>query len=443
MDIGSRIKNLRIEQGMSQEQLANQLHVTRQTVSNWENNKNYPDFGTMVEISDLFGVSLDEMIKGDSGYIKKQETVERKSITRRRWIIALVVIVVIITAGFCKYTYELSQGVADTNNISSHADIMMSVNLEGQSPSDAISKTYYDITFESMSEREQRKVMESVCDEPEGKIPVVFLDRRPAAEVELLFRHLTYKDIDPEVTVIELYTTDGSRAKPVKRDDIKIDYTVEDGRVHFNLCDFINEQNLVSVDEYGDITNDPLIENCIFVIKYRFGMDEYVSVTAVGVMPDSLIEAAQARSIILDYYKDNDEIKINGVNVIAMEGLDNFQAVAFTDENGSLGIQILHEEEGETVPYLLNHGFPVNRNYYEMSFLDHETGKYYVAAFFKNEVKDLSVEFEYENKEWENERYIYYFTQQEVEVPALFLVSETPKYGNMSIDIELVDRDEE
>ncbi len=436
MDIGSRIKNLRAEQGLSQEQLAAKLNVTRQTVSNWENNKNYPDFGTMVELSNLFGVSLDELIKGDSGYIKKQQTIERKSITRRRWIIALAVAMVLITAGFGKYIYEFSQGTEDTNNISSYTDIMMSVNLEGQSPSDAISKTYDDITFESMSDKERLKVLESVCDEPEGNIPVVFLDRRPAAEVELLFRHLTYNDIDPEVTTIELYTTDGSRGKPVKRDDLEIDYTVENGRVRFNLCDFINEQNLVLSDKNGNVTNDSLIENCIFVIKYRFGVDEYVSVTAVAVMPDSLIEAAQARTIILNYYKDNDDIEINGVNIIAMEGLDSFQAVAFTDETGHFGIQVLHEENGETVPYLLNHQLPAEQNFYDMSFWDYETGKYYVAAFFRNEVKDLSVEFKYENKDWENERYIYYFTQQDVEAPALFLVSETPKYGNMSIGIE-------
>lgn len=439
MDIGSRIKTLRIEQGMSQEQLASRLHVTRQTVSNWENNKNYPDFGTMVEISDLFGVSLDELIKDDSRYIKKQESVERKSITRRRWIIALVLVMVFITGAFCKYIYELGQGTEDTNRITSFTDIMMSVNLPGQSPSRAISKTYDDITFESMRDKERLKVMESVCGEIEGDIPSVYLNRRSSAEVELLFRHVDYHDIDPLVTDIELYTTYGMPADPKKRDDKTVNYTVENGRIHFNVCDFVSEEELVFAQEPGNITDEKLIMDCIFVIKYRFGMNQYVSVTAVGVLPDGEVDAAQVKSLMVDYYKDWDDIEINAVNVIAMEGMDKFQAVAFTDEMNALGIQILHEENGEYVPYLLNHEFPENENFYEVSFMDYDTGKYYVAAFFKNEVKNLSVEFEYENKEWENERYIYYFSENKEKAPAIFLVEETPKYGNMSINIETID----
>ncbi len=65
MDFGSQIKQIRLEQNMTQEQFAQALHVTRQAISNWENNKNLPDIGMLLEISQICHVSLDYLIKGD------------------------------------------------------------------------------------------------------------------------------------------------------------------------------------------------------------------------------------------------------------------------------------------------------------------------------------------------------------------------------------------
>lgn len=48
---------------MSQEEFAQRYHVTRQTISNWENEKNYPDLETLVKISEDSGISIDYMLK--------------------------------------------------------------------------------------------------------------------------------------------------------------------------------------------------------------------------------------------------------------------------------------------------------------------------------------------------------------------------------------------
>ena len=58
MSIGKTILNVRKEKGMSQEEFGELFHVTRQTVSNWENEKNYPDLNTLVTMSDMFEISL-------------------------------------------------------------------------------------------------------------------------------------------------------------------------------------------------------------------------------------------------------------------------------------------------------------------------------------------------------------------------------------------------
>lgn len=53
------------------ERAAEQLLVSRQTISNWENGKSLPDILSIVRMSELYGLSLDELIKGDEGVMKK------------------------------------------------------------------------------------------------------------------------------------------------------------------------------------------------------------------------------------------------------------------------------------------------------------------------------------------------------------------------------------
>lgn len=72
MEIGNQIKKYRNELGLSQEELADKIFVTRQTISNWENEKNYPDIKSLVMLSNLFNISLDNLVKGDLEEMKKQ-----------------------------------------------------------------------------------------------------------------------------------------------------------------------------------------------------------------------------------------------------------------------------------------------------------------------------------------------------------------------------------
>ena len=64
MSIGSRIQQARVRSGLTQEQAAEQLHVSRQTISNWENDKTLPDVAFAKDISWVYGISLDELISG-------------------------------------------------------------------------------------------------------------------------------------------------------------------------------------------------------------------------------------------------------------------------------------------------------------------------------------------------------------------------------------------
>lgn len=58
MELGKHIKKFRQEKQLSQEELANRIYVTRQTVSNWENDKSYPDVNSLLLLSEIFQISL-------------------------------------------------------------------------------------------------------------------------------------------------------------------------------------------------------------------------------------------------------------------------------------------------------------------------------------------------------------------------------------------------
>ena len=72
MEIGKQIRKYRTELKLSQDELADKVYVTRQTISNWENDRNYPDIRSLVLLSNVFGVSLDILVKGDLEQMKDE-----------------------------------------------------------------------------------------------------------------------------------------------------------------------------------------------------------------------------------------------------------------------------------------------------------------------------------------------------------------------------------
>jgi Predicted transcriptional regulators len=84
MNLNQQIKKHRVKLAISQEELADKVYVTRQTVSNWETGKNYPDIHSLLLLSSLFETSLDELVKGDLEIMKKE--VNNKSVKEMaRW----------------------------------------------------------------------------------------------------------------------------------------------------------------------------------------------------------------------------------------------------------------------------------------------------------------------------------------------------------------------
>lgn len=78
MEIGESLKKYRNTQGLTQEQLAKTLNVTRQTISKWENNKSFPDIENLIWLCDIYGISLDELV-GRSQITYETATLKKKN----------------------------------------------------------------------------------------------------------------------------------------------------------------------------------------------------------------------------------------------------------------------------------------------------------------------------------------------------------------------------
>ena len=96
MELGKQIKKYRQEAHLSQEELSNRVYVSRQTISNWENDKSYPDVNSLVLLSEIFQISLDNLIKGDIEVMK--DVIQKEEIEKMNRYGKIYTIMLIVTA---------------------------------------------------------------------------------------------------------------------------------------------------------------------------------------------------------------------------------------------------------------------------------------------------------------------------------------------------------
>ena len=89
MELATHIKEHRARLGMSQEELAEAIFVSRQTISNWETDRTYPDVQSLLLLSNLFDVSVDSLIKGDVEEMKATLSAEAQRLNKLGYIMAI------------------------------------------------------------------------------------------------------------------------------------------------------------------------------------------------------------------------------------------------------------------------------------------------------------------------------------------------------------------
>lgn len=96
MEIEKRLKDARVKAGLTQEQVAQEVMVSRQTISNWENGKSLPDILSIMKLSDLYQISLDELLKGDTKMKEKIEKDVNVAKANKRLILTTAIILFVV-----------------------------------------------------------------------------------------------------------------------------------------------------------------------------------------------------------------------------------------------------------------------------------------------------------------------------------------------------------
>lgn len=110
MDIGQKLKNARTSAGITQETVAEKIGVSRQTISNWETNKCYPDIISVIKLSNLYSISLDILLKEDIKMIEHLD--ESTNIVRSK---KRLINVVLATAYLVVWALKIAIAMLGTN----------------------------------------------------------------------------------------------------------------------------------------------------------------------------------------------------------------------------------------------------------------------------------------------------------------------------------------
>lgn len=272
MTLGEKILAIRKAHSLNQQQFAEKFHVTRQTVSNWENNKNYPDMLSLKMISDEYGVSFDELLKEDEAFIKSVDEAKKKMSVFKRALLISIVILALVIVGLFVMLYIAFQPTTDGKRINSDTTIRMMVDLPDAIPSRAITFT----TDKTSNDKDYKKIVENYEDKSkggvEGDIPCVILKDKP--RIKLHFQDLDYNNILPEnIISIQADLTNVINDNQNK-ESTQIQYDYKDGNIIIDP----GQINYVSDSETGEVWYD-----VSFIIRYQYEGKEYTSVTTLTV----------------------------------------------------------------------------------------------------------------------------------------------------------------
>ena len=122
MAIGKRIKDARQKNNITQESLAEQLGISRQTVSSWETGKSYPDIVSVIKMSDIFNISLDKMLKEDKKLVNNMQE-KMDTVKSNKSIVFTILFAIIFFGGI--YLIQIFIDIPKVNNLFFNIGVMI------------------------------------------------------------------------------------------------------------------------------------------------------------------------------------------------------------------------------------------------------------------------------------------------------------------------------
>src|SRR5690625_4999015 len=128
MNLSVKLKTLRTEKNLTQEQLAEKLQVSRSTISSWETGRSYPDLEMVIEICDCFNVSLDYLLREDEKMVRKLNFGTKQ----KRWLIGIVITLafLLFNTVISSLTFQANPKHLEVSNVTMIRD----VSYNGENP---------------------------------------------------------------------------------------------------------------------------------------------------------------------------------------------------------------------------------------------------------------------------------------------------------------------
>lgn len=291
MDIGKRILEIRKGNDLSQEQFGNLFHVTRQTVSNWENEKNYPDLVTLVEISNKFDITLDCILKEDVQMIKVIDKERKSAKVRKVTIFILFVIIIFICATVKVFLFDAFKATSNEKRNISTTSATMYINIPNATPSGAIIRTFDRNDFDGYSAAKLTNIREEIGGNIEGDIPGITQEKNE--QVRFIFQDVYNQNVLPDKSpqiVIKEYLN----VSVLPKDDSTYEYEARTGVgnngeirvVRDTLAKDSGGYFYVFDDTFGYDSSlgdaeDLEMAVCLLEVYYTIEGHEYVSTTAL------------------------------------------------------------------------------------------------------------------------------------------------------------------
>lgn len=149
--LGENIRNLRKKNKISQEELAEKLNVSRQSISLWENDQTQPTIENIISLADVFGVSTDYLLKGEAEEeTPARESIEssKKSILKKTSIICVSLIMILAVAGLSSYFVFKSGSLLKKENTAGYEQVKKEISSKSQEQiREAVKDGKYDFYY--------------------------------------------------------------------------------------------------------------------------------------------------------------------------------------------------------------------------------------------------------------------------------------------------------
>ena len=330
MNLGDKIYNLRKKHGLSQEELANKLNVTRQTVSKWELSQSVPDTNSLLEMSKLFDVSLDELTSSESKPTSKksEEYIDLQEQKPRRWlfIILIIVALAIVVLLVDKYI-NYRKNKAETNPIKEIFD-----NATNTIKNNSISNSRYELYIGT----EYGSSVSSLLD-------LVIKNNKTNKEHLLTVKYKDIETTDPEeiknlkknFDVFTKYETsldydENNLAKVVTIEDLTDDETSNKGATNNNYVDNSNGTNYIEEAKEEQKRQTDEMNKKVFNSSYEFYSGSQNGFFLKGLCDKTITNNNKGERLVT--------ISYNGINYSSESDINNFRTKLsdWTDYNVSL-----------------------------------------------------------------------------------------------------------